>query len=169
MEFHLTHSFPIPAARLWGVVVDNYVNSAEWDRSVHRGSPVLDSNPIDGIEHSAWVWETTFGQLTVQILDVHREGEGGVMAYTISEGLPGIVQDGLSTWTISSDGPVNSRLNIDVDLTTNFIGTVVSPILRMMFRRADGQMIDDLYHYSVTGTPSKAKQKAIAKRQTHRT
>lgn len=87
------------------------------------------------------------------------------LAYTIAEGLPGIVRDGLSTWTISSDGPENSRLNIDVDLETIFIGTFVSPILKMMFRRAGGQIIEDLYHYSVTGTPSEAKQKATAKRQ----
>ena len=43
--------------------------------------------------------------------------------------------------------------------------TETAPALRMMFRRADGQIIEDLYHYSVTGTPSEAKQKATAKRR----
>jgi hypothetical protein len=36
--------------------------------------------------------------------------------------------------------------------------------LEMMFSRADRQMVDDLYDYLVTGAPSDAKKKAIAKR-----
>ena len=87
------------------------------------------------------------------------------MTYTITEGLPGIVSDGHSTWTVLSDGPDQSTLNIDVELEPNFLGTVVSPMLKMMFRRGDKQEIDDLYDYLVTGTPSAAKQKANAKQQ----
>jgi hypothetical protein len=86
------------------------------------------------------------------------------MVYTIVEGLPGVVRDGRSTWTISSDGPDKSTLNIDVRLETNLVGTILSPIMKLFFGRADGQMVDDLYDYVVTGTPSDAKQKAKAKR-----
>ena len=164
MELHLTHSFPVAASRLWGVAVEQFGDSEKWDRSIHGGRAVSDAKPVDGIEQSAFVFDTAFGQLTVQILDVRRDGEGGVMVYTISEGLPFVVRDSRSTWTISSVGPDMSTLGIDVVLSTNVIGTVVSPLLRMMFRRGDKQMINDLHDYLVTSVPSVAKQKAVAKR-----
>ncbi len=164
MKLHLTQSFPVPASRLWEVAVENYPDSETWDRSVHSAIPVADARPVDGIDHSAFFFDTSFGQLTVQILDARRDGDGGVMTYTIAEGLPSMVRGGHSTWTIASDGPDKATLDIDVELTTNFMGTVVSPLLKMMFRRGDRQMIDDLYDYLVTGTPSVAKQKAQARR-----
>lgn len=163
MEFHLTHSFPVAASRLWEVAVEDYADSEKWDRSVHRGRPVPDAKRVDGIEHSAFAFDTSFGQLTVQILNVRRESDGGVMTYTITEGLPWMVRGGHSTWSISSDGPDNATLNIDVELTTNLVGTVMSPLLRMMFLRGDKQMIADLHDYLVTGAPSVAKQKADSK------
>ena len=164
MEVHLVRSFPVAASRLWEVAVEGYANSDTWDRSVHRARPVPDAKRVERVEHSAFVFETSFGQLTIQILDARRHGDGGVMVYTIVEGLPSVVRDGRSTWTISSDGPDKSTLNIDVDLKTNLVGTVLSPIMKKMFSRADTQMVDDLYDYLVTGTPSDAKQKAQAKR-----
>jgi hypothetical protein len=164
MKVHITRSFPVSASRLWKVAVEGYADSETWDRSVHGSEVVPDAKPVDGVEHSAFEFETSFGQLTVQILDVRRDGEGGVMVYTITEGLPSVVREGRSTWTISSDGPERSTLNIDVVLMTNAVGTVLSPLLKMMFSRADGQMVDDLYDYLVTGAPSAAKKKAIAKR-----
>lgn len=163
MEFHVAQSFPVPVSHLWRIAVEGYADSATWDRSVHSSRPLPEAKQIDGIEHSAFVFDTSFGELTVQIVDVRRGGEGGVMSYTIVEGLPRIVRGGLSTWTFSGDGPDMSSLNIDVELTTNVVGTLASPILKMMFSRADRQMVDDLYHYVVTGTPSDAKQKATSK------
>lgn len=163
MKFHLTRSFPVPVSRLWQVAVEEYANSGEWDRSVHSCQPVPDAKEIDGIDHSRFVFETSFGRLTVQILEARREGDGGVMAYTIVEGLPGIIREGRSVWAMSSAGPDKSTLNINVALATNFIGTVVSPILKMMFLRADKQMVDDLHDYLATGAPSAAKQRANAK------
>jgi hypothetical protein len=127
MEFHLTQSFPVAASRLWEVAVEKYADSETWDRSVHSGRPMSDAKQVEGVEHSATVFETNFGQLTVQILEARRHGDGGVMVYTIAEGLPSIVRDGRSTWSISSDGPDKATLNIDVVLDTNLIGTVVSP------------------------------------------
>lgn len=163
MKVHVTRSFPVAASRLWEVAVEQYGDSETWDRSVHGSRPVPDAQPVDGVEHSAFQFETSFGQLTVQMLDVRRDDEGGVMVYTITEGLPGVVRDGHSTWTISGDGPDRSTLNIDVVLMTNPVGTVLSPFLKLIFSRADGQMVDDLYDYLVTGAPSAAKRKAIAK------
>jgi hypothetical protein len=164
LKFHLTHSFPVAASRLWQVAVEEYGDSEMWDRSVHSGRPVPDAKPVDGIDQSAFLFDTSFGQLTVQFLDVRRDGEGGVMAYTISDGLPSVVTGGRSTWTIRSVGPDESMLTIDVALTTNAIGTIVSPLLKMIFRRGDKQIISDLHSFLVTGTPSAAKQKATAKR-----
>ena len=165
MKFHLTRSFPVPASRLWQVAVEEYADSGEWDRSVHSCQPVPDAKEIDGIDHSRFVFETSFGRLTVQILEASREGDGGVMSYTIADGLPGMIRDGRSVWTISSAGPDKSTLNINVELATNSIGLVVSPILKMIFLRGDKQLVDDLYDYLETGAPSEAKQKAIAKRR----
>jgi hypothetical protein len=164
MKVHANRAFPVSASRLWKVAVEKYGDSETWDRSVHAARAVPDAKQVDGVEHSAFEFETSFGQLTVQILDVRRDGEGGVMVYTITEGLPGVVRDGHSTWTILGDGPERSTLNIDVVLMTNPLGTVLSPLLKIMFSRADGQMVDDLYDYLVTGAPSAAKKKAIAKR-----
>lgn len=164
MKVHVTRSFPVPASRLWEVAVEKYADSETWDRSVHGSRVVPDTKQVDGVEHSMVEFDTAFGQLTVQILGVRRSGEGGAMVYTIVEGLPGAIRDGNSTWTISSDGPERSMLNIDVLLMTNLVGTVLSPIMKMMFSRADKQTLDDLYDYLVTGAPSKAKKKAIAKR-----
>ena len=163
MKFHLTRSFPVPASRLWQVAVEEYADSSEWDRSVHSSQPVPGAKEIDGIDHSRFVLETSFGRLTVQILEARREQDGGVMSYTIVDGLPGIIRDGRSVWTMSSAGPHKSTLNIKVALATNFIGTVVSPILKMIFLRGDKQMVDDLYDYLVTGIPSAAKQRTTAK------
>jgi hypothetical protein len=160
MKFHLTRSFPVPASRLWEVAVEGFADSETWDRSVHSATPVPDARQVEGVEHSAVVFETTFGRLTVEILDVRRDGDGGVMTYTIVEGLPGIVRDGRSIWTITSDGQDTSTLNIDVALETNAIGTIVSPILKLVIGRGDKQVVDDLYDYLVTGAPSKAKKKA---------
>jgi len=150
----------VPASRLWEVVVERYADAETWDRTIHIGRPVPDSKPVDRMEHSGWVWETTFGQLTVQIPEARREGDGGVMAYTIAEAyLPSCAtaaQPGRST----SEGPDEARLDIDVEIIIVF-----SPMMKMMFGRADRQMVDDLYDYLVTGMPSAAKQKASAKRQ----
>lgn len=164
MQFHLTHSFPVPASRVWEVAVEGFGDYETWDRSVHRGRPVPNSNPIDGIEHSAFLFDTAFGQLTFQILEIRRDGNGGVMRYTIAEGLPFVVRDGRAVWTISSAGSDQATLNIYVALNTNFLGTVASPFLKMMFRRGDKQLLEDMHDYLVTGTPSAAKLKAIAKR-----
>lgn len=163
MEVHLTQAFPVSASRLWDVAVTRYADSEVWDRSVHSSSIVPDGTQIDGVEHSRIAFDTSFGHLTVQILDVRREGVGGVMVYTIAEGLPSVIREGSSTWTITSDGPDRSVLTVDVVLTTTPMGTLVSPVMKAMFRRGDKQMIADLHAYLVTGEPSAAKRKAVAK------
>ena len=115
VKFHLTNSFPAPASRLWEVAVETLP-------TLQRGTGQftvagLCPTPIrlTALSTLRSSFETTCGQLTVQILNVHRDGNGGVMTYTISEGLPPIVRDGRSTWTISSAGPDKATLDIDVE------------------------------------------------------
>ena len=165
MKFHLTRAFPLPAAQLWNGAVEDFADAALWDRSVVGVEPVRRSRRAGGPQAAAYTFQTTFGAIRIEILEVRRDGDGGTMTYTIAEGLPAMVRTGRSIWTISSDGPDDSTFRIDVELLTNSVGTIMSPLLKPMLRRADRQVLDDLYAYLVTGEPSMAKQKADAKRR----
>lgn len=60
VKFDLSRSFPVSASRLWEVAVEEMADYPIWDRSVRSGAPVPDAKQVDGIEISAWVWETAF-------------------------------------------------------------------------------------------------------------
>ncbi len=105
--------------------------------------------------------DTVMGSIKEKVLD-YSDGQH-LVKFNIFQGMPFIIKEVVHTWQVLPSGNLNSKLSMKVDLTLNFLGRIMQPIMKIMMGKMFEDMAKDFKIYAETGKPSASKIKALAK------
>ena len=171
MKLALEVTANAPIDRVWDILGPGYVNAGEWASAVYISHPRVGEAKVAGAPAAGRVCQTSLGPFTESIEEYdpvnHR------VAYSATgEKMPGFVKSLVNSWTLTpaGSGRTKVRMELNADIAFPF-NVLMGWMMKMQFRGALKDSIEDLKHYAETGKPHPRKlkvdgsKKAVAARQ----
>ncbi|ABD54470.1 SRPBCC family protein [Jannaschia sp. CCS1] len=164
MELTITRTIDAPLDKVWDIVGPNYTSAGDWASSVYvsgarAGTPKVASAPAAGR-----VCETSLGPFTetIEAYDADRH----TVSYSAGgEKMPGFMKGLRNTWNLTQSGngtKASMTLRADIAFPMNIL---MGWMMKMQFKKALNETIDDLKVYAETGRPSPRKVKVDASKK----
>ena len=161
MDFHREITLDVPIDRAWQLLGPRFGQACEWAPGVH-GSGIAAEN--DAGHPTQRACATDFGDIKERITDYDPDEYR--LAYTVTEGFPGMIKEGRNRWQLHPAGRDKTRLTMDMTINTGGVfGTVMRPLMRMQLNKLATQAVEGFKTYVETGQPSAAKRKEADKRR----
>ena len=171
MKLALEITANAPIDRVWDILGPGYVNAGDWASAVYISHPRVGEAKVAGAPAAGRVCQTSLGPFTESIEEYdpinHR------VAYSATgDKMPGFVKSLVNSWTLTpaGSGRTKVRMELNADIAFPF-NVLMGWMMKMQFRGALKDSIEDLKHYAETGKPHPRKlkvdgsKKAVAARQ----
>ena len=171
MKLALEITANAPIDRVWDILGPGYVNAGDWASAVYISHPRVGEAKVAGAPAAGRVCQTSLGPFTESIEEYdpinHR------VAYSATgDKMPGFVKSLVNSWTLTpaGSGRTKVRMELNADIAFPF-NVLMGWMMKMQFRGALKDSIEDLKHYAETGKPHPRKlkvdgsKKAAAARQ----
>ncbi|MFO6464208.1 SRPBCC family protein [Jannaschia sp. KMU-145] len=164
MELTISRTIDAPLDKVWEIVGPNYTSAGDWASSVYVSGAREGTPKVVGAPAAGRVCETSLGPFTetIEAYDPARH----VVSYSATGAkMPGFMKGLRNTWTLTPQGggtKASMTLRADIAFPMNLL---MGPMMKMQFRKALTETIDDLKVYAETGRPSASKIKADASKK----
>ena len=171
MKLALEITANAPIDRVWDILGPGYVNAGDWASAVYISHPRVGEAKVAGAPAAGRVCQTSLGPFTESIEEYdpinHR------VAYSATgDKMPGFVKSLVNSWTLTpaGSGRTKVRMELNADIAFPF-NVLMGWMMKMQFRGALKDSIEDLKHYAEAGKPHPRKlkvdgsKKAVAARQ----
>ena len=171
MKLALEVTANAPIDRVWEILGPGYVNAGEWASAVYISSARAGQSKIAGAPAAGRVCQTSLGPFTETIQEYDPNNHR--VAYSATgDKMPGFVKSLVNSWTLTpaGSGRTKVRMELNADIAFPF-NVLMGWMMKMQFRGALRDSIEDLKHYAETGKPHPRKlkadnsKKAVAARQ----
>ena len=162
-----TATIKAPADRVWEILDGEFAQVGHWASTIDHSTSNLQIVPDAGGAAQGRVCAVPgFGTTDERV--TRRDAASKSFAYSVSsEKLPGFVKGTEIGWSVQPGGPTSSVVRWEMTLhTSGIMGALAGPMMKMRFSGIADRTLDDLRMYALTGRPSDAKQKAMARRTT---
>ncbi len=170
MELTISKQIDASLEQVWDIIGPNYISAGDWASSVYvsgarPGTPKVAHAPAAGR-----ICETSLGSFT-ETIEAYDEARHVVSYSATGAKMPGFMKGLRNTWTLTPSGngtKASMTLRADIAFPMNIL---MGWMMKMQFKKALTETIDDLKVYAETGRPSPRKikadasQKAITARQ----
>ncbi|MBD78332.1 MAG: hypothetical protein CL840_05400 [Crocinitomicaceae bacterium] len=154
----------VSADVLWEIIGPGFADAAVWatnvDHAVSSGEPQFEGATCS--ERACDLNAKGFNKIreVISIYDPKKR----ILAFDITEGLPGFVVYSNSHWQITPIGPNQAKITVTVTIhAKKFMGTLMGGMLKSNIKRAIPVLINDLTIYAQTGKISKEKRERMEK------
>ena len=165
MKLALEVTANAPIDRVWDILGPGYVNAGDWASAVYISQPRMGEAKVAGAPAAGRVCQTSLGPFTESIEEYdpvnHR------VAYSATgDKMPGFVKSLVNSWTLTpaGSGRTKVRMELNADIAFPF-NVLMGWMMKMQFRGALKDSIEDLKHYAETGKPHPRKLKADASKK----
>ena len=171
MKLALEVTANAPIDRVWDILGPGYVNAGDWASAVYISHPRVGEAKVAGAPAAGRVCQTSLGPFTESIEEYdpvnHR------VAYSATgDKMPGFVKSLVNSWTLTPAGSGRTKVRVELNADIAFpFNVFMGWMMKMQFRGALKDSIEDLKHYAETGKPHPRKlkvdgsKKAVAARQ----
>lgn len=165
IKFGLTSEvIEVSAHDLWQIVGPGFEIAGNWatavDHSEGAGTPIHEGATCS--ERTCKLNAKGFSNIK-EIITIYDE-QKKILAFDVTEGLPGFVQVSNSHWQIIDLG--NNQCKIEITITAKadkFMGTIMGGMLKSNFKKTIPTIFRDLKIYAETGSISKEKKERLNK------
>ncbi len=171
MKLALEVTANAPIDRVWEILGPGYVNAGDWASAVYISHPRVGEAKVAGAPAAGRVCQTSLGPFTESIEEYDSVNHR--VAYSATgDKMPGFVKSLVNSWTLTpaGSGRTKVRMELNADIAFPF-NVLMGWMMKMQFRGALKDSIEDLKHYAETGKPHPRKlkvdgsKKAVAARQ----
>ena len=164
MELTISRQIDAPLENVWHILGPNYTAAGDWASSVYvsgarAGTPKVADAPAAGR-----VCETSLGPFT-ETIEAYDPARHTVSYSATGAKMPGFMKGLRNTWQLTPSGngtKASMTLRADIAFPMNFL---MGWMMKMQFRKALTETIDDLKAYAETGRPSARKVKVDASKK----
>lgn len=154
MKFSKQVTINAPAQKVWDVLGRDFANIGVWSRSVAHSAPNAEAARVNNSPVGGRVCNTSFGDVSEEFTAYDDD--------KMSLSFKGVFDSKMFKSLIST----NELTQVDENTTTvmitpqielTFIGTLMSPMIKMQLNKVINQILDDLKYYVENGKPSPEK------------
>lgn len=164
MELNIIRQINAPLDKVWNIVGPNYTSAGDWASSVYvsgarPGTPKVANAPAAGR-----VCETSLGPFT-ETIEAYDDSRHIVSYSATGAKMPGFMKGLRNTWHLTPSGngtKASMTLRADIAFPMNML---MGWMMKMQFKKALTETIDDLKAYAETGRPSPRKLKVDASKK----
>jgi len=154
MKFTKQVSVNASAEKVWGIAGRDFANIGVWSTAVSHSVAddklaCVNNSPVGGR-----VCDTSFGKISEEFTayddDKKTFSFKGVIDSKMFKSLT-------NTMELTSIDANTTEVKITPEVELSFIGTLMSPMIKMQLSKAIDQLLDDLKYYVENGKPSPKK------------
>jgi len=164
MQLSISRQIDASLDKVWDIVGPNYTSAGDWASSVYISGARSGTPKVAGAPAAGRVCETSLGPFTetIEAYDSHSH----MVSYSATGAkMPGFMKGLRNTWQLTPNGngtKASMTLNADIAFPMNIL---MGWMMKMQFKRALSETIDDLKVYAETGRPSPRKVKVDASKK----
>ena len=160
MEFTKQIIVNASAEKVWDVLGKDFANIGVWSTAVAHSSVNNEAARVNNSPVGGRVCDTVFGKVSEEFTAYDDEKKSlsfkGVIKSKMFKSL-------ISTNEVTSIDENTAEVKITPHVELTFIGTLMSPMIKMQLSKTLDQVLDDLKYYVENGKPSPAKLAAQEK------
>ena len=153
------------ADRVWQIMAKEFIDISHWARDVNDSYENLSvTTKYEGAPTGARFCEVSgMGKLEEHIL--HFDADKREITWNAnSDKIPSFVKGLQNAWTIKQIDETTTQITTILTATlTGFLGTIMSPLMKLNFSKLMKGILEDLITYAETGNVSPTKKKQIKK------
>ncbi|GFE65723.1 SRPBCC family protein [Litoreibacter roseus] len=164
MELTITRQIDAPIDKVWDILGPNYTSAGDWASSVFASAPRPGTAKVANAPAAGRVCETSLGPFT-ETIEAYDPDRRLVSYSATGDKMPGFMKGLRNTWQLSPSGngtKASMTLRADIAFPMNVL---MGWMMKMQFRKALTETIDDLKVYAETGRPSPRKVKVDASKK----
>ncbi|MFQ6552684.1 SRPBCC family protein [Aestuariibius insulae] len=167
---NISRQIDAPLDKVWDIVGPNYTSAGDWASSVYVSGVRSGTPKVTGAPAAGRVCETSLGPFT-ETIEAYDDARHMVSYSATGEKMPGFMKGLRNTWHLTPSGngtKASMTLKANIAFPMNIL---MGWMMKMQFKKALTETIDDLKVYAETGRPSPRKvkvdgsKKAVAARQ----
>ncbi|MEO0689716.1 MAG: SRPBCC family protein [Pseudomonadota bacterium] len=159
MEIHVTRRIEAPVETVWKIIGEEYAQVGEWGSAVLASKPRAGTPKVAGAPVAGRICETSLGPFTeaIEAYDARRH----TLTYSATgDKMPGFMKGLQNTWKLRSLGAnateATMTLSADIAFPMNIL---MGWMMKMQFKKASTETVDDLQYFAETGRVSERKRK----------
>ncbi len=164
MKLTISRQINAPLDTVWDIIGPNYTSAGDWASSVYisgarPGAPKVADAPAAGR-----VCETSLGPFT-ETIETYDSRNHMVSYSATGAKMPGFMKGLRNTWHLTPSGngtKASMTLRASIAFPMNFL---MGWMMKIQFKKALSETIDDLKVYAETGRPSPRKIKVDASKE----
>jgi len=154
MNFTKQISVNAPAEKVWDVFGRDFANIGMWATSVSNSATNNELPSVNGSPVGGRVCDTSFGKISEEFTayddDKKTFSFKGVFISKMFESVTNSAE-------LQSVDENTTIVKITPEIKLTFIGTMMSPLIKMQLSKAIDEILDDLKYYVENGKPSPKK------------
>ena len=154
MEFTKQVSVNASAEKVWDVIGRDFANIGVWSTAVSHSVANNEVAPVNNSPVGGRVCDTSFGKISEEFTayDDNKKTFSfkGVFDSKMFKSV-------ISTTELTSIDENTTVVKMTPDIKLSFIGTLMSPIIKIQLSKTLDQLLDDLKYYVENGKPSPKK------------
>jgi Polyketide cyclase / dehydrase and lipid transport len=145
---------------VWKVLGHDFAHPYKWASAVNHSEGK--GTPMASTQCDERACQTAMGNIREKLTqysdsDFH-------LAYTVTEGMPGMVKTATNSWKLSKSDEQNTHLQIQMEfIFQGLMGTLMLPFMKLKLNALANHMIEDFAFYTENGKPHPRKIKAMTK------
>ncbi|MEM1053378.1 MAG: SRPBCC family protein [Pseudomonadota bacterium] len=171
MEIKISRRIKAPIDQVWKIVADDYAQVGDWVSAVYvsqarSGRPKIAEAPCAGR-----ICETSLGPFT-EIIEAFDRVNHTLTYSATGDKMPGFMKGLQNTWKLRPVGANETEASMTLSANIAFpMNVLMGWMMKMQFKRAVTETIDDLQAFAETGSVSDRKveiensAKALAAKQ----
>ena len=171
MKLALEVTANAPIDRVWDILGPGYVNAGNWASAVYISQPRSGEAKVAGAPAAGRVCQTSLGPFT-ETIEEYDPTNHRVAYSATGDKMPGFVKSLVNSWTLTPIGAGRTKVRMELNADIAFpFNVLMGWMMKMQFKGALKDSIEDLKHYAETGKPHPRKikidgsKKAVSARQ----
>jgi hypothetical protein len=162
MKFSKTITISAPAGKVWDVLGRDFANVGTWATGVTHSAPNVKAEKVNGSHVGGRICQTDFGEAYEDFTSYDDEN----MTFSFKGVFKSkMFNNVINSAKVTSIDANTAEVSITPEIKLSFLGTIMSPLIRMQFGKAIDVVIEDLKYFVENGEPSPTKVTYQSKQQ----